>query len=41
MSGSGNKVVLAVDIRGSFNGTLYLYGTPQFLAAIGSGPGAS
>lgn len=39
VSGSGNKVVLAVEIRGSFNGTLYLYGTPQFLAAIGQRAG--
>ena len=36
VSGSGDKVVLAVDIRGAFNGTLYLYGTPQFLAEVGS-----
>ncbi len=36
VSGSGAKVVIAVDIRGAFNGTLYLFGTPYFIGGIGS-----
>jgi len=39
VSGSGSKVVIAVEIRGSFYGTLYLYGTPRFFAAIGTRAG--
>jgi hypothetical protein len=36
VSGSGEKVVIGVDVSGAFNGTLYLYGTPEFLGRIGS-----
>jgi hypothetical protein len=36
VSGSGEKVVVAVDVSGTFNGTLYLSGTPEFLDRIGA-----
>ena len=35
VSGSSARVVIAVDIRGAFNGTLYLHGTPYFLGGTG------